>query len=113
MNLAKDHVSRRLEVVIDKNDNRLLQAAAKTLVHSMSQNTNRTYANNFVLFLGFCTRQGISPVLNGWNKKVDEDTLIMYVMYEFEIHKKQVQHYQGETISHQSCYDGRRLCESS
>ena len=47
---------RRIEVVITRDDNRLTQAATRTLANSMSQNTNRTYANNFALFLGFCER---------------------------------------------------------
>ena len=77
---------RRMEVVITRDDDRLVQAAARTLAHSLSQNTNRTYANNFELFLGFCVRQNLSPVLNGWDKRKDEDTLIAFILYEFEIH---------------------------
>ena len=77
---------RRIEVVITREDDRLIQAAARTLAHSLSQNTNRTYANNFELFLGFCVRQNLSPVLNGWDKRKDEDTLIAFILYEFEIH---------------------------
>jgi hypothetical protein len=77
---------RRTEVVITRDDDRLIQAAARTLAHSLSQNTNRTYASNFELFLGFCVRQNLSPVLNGWDKRKDEDTLIAFILYEFEIH---------------------------
>ena len=83
---AAERRGRRIEVVITRDDDRLIQAAARTLAHSMSQNTNRTYANNFELFLGFCQRQNLSPVLNGWDKRKDEDTLIAFILYEFEIH---------------------------
>ena len=85
INAAKSRNGRRVEVVIAKDDNRLLLAAAKTLAESMAKNTTRTYAGNFDLFLGFCDRQNLSPVLNGDDKRKDEATLIAWIMYEFEI----------------------------
>jgi hypothetical protein len=82
---AKLRNGRRVEVVIAWDDNRLVLAAARTLAESMAKNTTRTYAGNFDLFLGFCDRQNLSPVLNSIDKRKDEATLIAWIMYEFEI----------------------------
>ena len=82
---AKSRNGRRVEVVIAWDDNRLVLAAARTLAESMAKNTTRTYAGNFDLFLGFCDRQNLSPVLNSIDKRKDEATLIAWIMYEFEI----------------------------
>ena len=79
--------ARRVEVVIERNDDRLVQAAAQTLAFSLSKNTQRAYGGNFNLFLGFCQRQNLSPFLDGTNKRMDEATLIQYVMYEWDVHK--------------------------
>ena len=79
--------SRRVETVIDKYDNRLVQAAAHTLAFSLAKNTQRAYGGNFNFFLGFCERQGLSPFLDGVNKRLDEATLIQYVMYEWDVHQ--------------------------
>ena len=86
MKAVAERKGRRVEVVITRDNDILVQASARTLSHSLSQNTNRTYASNFALFLGFCERQNLSPVLNGWDKRKDEDTLIAFILYEFEIH---------------------------
>lgn len=87
MKAVAEKKGRRVEVVITRDNDILVQASARTLSHSLSKNTNRTYANNFALFLGFCERQNLSPVLNGWDKRKDEDTLIAFILYEFEIHR--------------------------
>ena len=87
MKAVAERKGRRVEVVITRDNDILIQASARTLSHSLSQNTNRTYANNFALFLSFCERQNLSPVLNGWDKRKDEDTLIAFILYEFEIHR--------------------------
>jgi len=79
--------SRRVELVIDGNDDRLLLAAAQTLAFSLSKNTQRAYGGNFNFFLGFCQRQNLSPFLDGTNKRSDEATLIQYIMYEWDVHK--------------------------
>ena len=87
VNAAKSRNGRRVEVVIAWDDNRLVLAAARTLAESMAKNTTRTYAGNFDLFLGFCDRQNLSPVLNSIDKRKDEATLIAWMMYEFEIQR--------------------------
>ena len=79
--------ARRVEVVIERDDDRLAQAAAQTLAFSLSKNTQRAYGGNFNLFLGFCERQNLSPFLDGTNKRTDEATLIQYAMYEWDVHK--------------------------
>ena len=84
---ARRGVARRVEVVIERDDNRLVQAAAQSLAFSLSKNTRRAYGGNFNLFLGFCKRQNLSPFLDGTNKRTDEATLIQYTMYEWEVHK--------------------------
>ena len=76
-----------MEVVIERNDDRLAQAAARALAFSLSKNTQRAYGGNFSFFLGFCQRQNLSPFLDGTNKRTDEATLIQYVMYEWDVHK--------------------------
>ena len=83
MKAVAERKGRRVEVVITRDNGILVQASARALSHSLSQNTNRTSANNFALFLGFCERQNLSPVLNGWDKRKDEDTLIAFILYEF------------------------------
>ncbi len=80
---AAERKGRRIEVIITKNDDRLVQAATRTLAHSLSKNTNRAYTSNFQLPLGFCARQNLSPVLNGLDKRKDEDTLIAFILYEY------------------------------
>jgi hypothetical protein len=77
---------RRLEVYIEPNDDRLRKVAALTLAHSLAKNTRRTYDGNFRFFLDFCERQGLSPILDGSDKRGEEARLIEYVMYEYEIH---------------------------
>jgi hypothetical protein len=79
--------AKRVEVVIERNDDRLAQAAARALAFSLSKNTQRAYGGNFSFFLGFCQRQSLSPFLDGTNKRTDEATLIQYVMYEWDVHK--------------------------
>jgi len=81
------HTGRRAEVYIGPQDDRLRQAAALTLVNSMSKNTRRTYDGNFKLWLGFCERQNLSPILDGSDKRGEEARLIEYVMYEFDVHR--------------------------
>ena len=79
--------ARRVEVVIERDNDRLVQAAAQSLAFSLSKNTQRAYGGNFNLFLGFCKRQNLSPFLDGTNKRTDEATLIQYTMYEWDVHK--------------------------
>ena len=63
--------ARRVEVVIERDNDRLVQAAAQSLAFSLSKNTQRAYGGNFNLFLGFCKRQNLSPFLDGTNKRTD------------------------------------------
>ena len=78
-----------MEVVIERNDDRLAQAAARALTFSLSKNTQplRAYGGNFSFFLGCCQRQNLSPFLVGTNKRTDEATLIQYAMCEWDVHK--------------------------
>ena len=57
--------ARRVEVVIERDNDRLVQAAAQSLAFSLSKNTQRAYGGNFNLFLGFCTNACIAGSLTG------------------------------------------------
>ena len=94
---ALQHRGHRTEIVVT--DSRLVQAAARTLACSLSKNTTRTYDNEFTLFLRFCERQWVSPVLDGRNKREDEETLISFIHYEFDYHGNKYATLKGKLYS--------------
>ena len=66
-------------MVIDRNDDRLQQTSVWTLAHSMANNTrSRTYDKNLPFWLSYCERQNLSPVLDGQNKREDENASAGY-----------------------------------
>ena len=82
---AELRTGRRIETVIDRNDDRLQQISAWTLANSMASNTRDTYDKNLRFWLSYCTRQNLSPILDGLNKREDENALIGFALYIFGI----------------------------
>ena len=66
-------------------DPRLMAVEAMWLANSLASNTVKAYEYRFAHFVGFCERAEVSSWLSGEDPVADEDALVGFCLYEFEV----------------------------